>query len=82
MCMLHVLLGAIRYVYSSTPSAHPVRPRTQAFVAGDAGEISGDTFEQLTHVYVQYVNNYEQSQSKLRSCRERPYCVSYAHYVL
>ena len=51
-------------------------------MAGDAGEISGDTFEQLTHVYVQYVNNYEQSQSKLRSCRERPYCVAYAHYVL
>ena len=70
---VHVLSGAIRYVYSSTPSANP---RTQAFVAGDAGEVSGDTFEQLTHVYVQYVNNYEQSQSKLRSCRERPYCVT------
>lgn len=28
---------------------------SQAFVTGDAGEISGDTFEQLTHVYVQYV---------------------------
>ena len=28
---------------------------SQAFVTGDAGEVSGDTFEQLTHVYVQYV---------------------------
>ena len=61
---VHVLLGAMGYVYSSTLSVS----RTQAFVAGD-------TFEQLTHVYVQYVNNYEQSQSKLRSCRVRFYCV-------